>query len=93
MISKRWPQAVFEISEGDDPAGIYLDATVDIEDPDEVMDLVVDRLLELQVDESLPVHVVPLRPIERALEATLRGAQHRSYGELLSSVESRVTPR
>jgi len=66
MIAARWPAASFAVSRGDDPEGLYLDATVDLDDPDEVMDLVVDRLLELQVDERLPVHVVPLRTPERA---------------------------
>jgi hypothetical protein len=65
MIQKRWLTASFSISRGEDPKGIYLDATVDLDDPDEVMDLVVDRLLELQVDEALPVHVIPLRTRER----------------------------
>ncbi len=69
-IRERWPEAEFRVSEGDDPRGIYLDAIVDIDDPDEVMDLVVDRLLDMQVEEGLPVHVVPLRPLERALAMT-----------------------
>jgi len=34
---------------------------------DEVMAVVGDRLVELQVDEGLPVYVTPLRPIERVI--------------------------
>jgi hypothetical protein len=41
--------------------------TVDIADTDEVIALVGDRLIELQVDEGLPVYVTPLRPIERVI--------------------------
>ena len=41
--------------------------TVDIADTDEVVDAVGDRLVELQVDEGLPVYVTPLRPIERVI--------------------------
>ena len=42
-------------------------ATVDIADTDEVVDVIGDRLLELQVDEGLPVYVTPLRPIARVI--------------------------
>jgi hypothetical protein len=40
---------------------------VDIADTDQVIDLVGDRLVELQADECLPVYVTPLRPIERVV--------------------------
>ncbi len=66
MILQRYPEATFEISRGDDePESIHLTTTVDVDDPDEVVDLVIDRLLELQVEEGLPVHVIPIRPVER----------------------------
>jgi hypothetical protein len=67
VITKRFPQAGFVVEEGADPQGIYLVTTVDIADTDEVIDLVGDRLVELQVDEGLPVYVTPLRPIERVV--------------------------
>jgi hypothetical protein len=41
--------------------------TVDIADTDEVIDLVGDRLVELQVEEGLPLYMTPLRPIERVV--------------------------
>jgi hypothetical protein len=66
MIVECWPGACFSVSQSEDPAGVYLDAIVDLDDPDKVLDLVVNRLLELQVNEGLPVHVVPLRTPERA---------------------------
>jgi hypothetical protein len=40
---------------------------VDIADTDEVIDVIGDRLVELQVDEGLPLYVTPLRPIERVV--------------------------
>ena len=67
VITKRFPQAAFVVEEGSDPKGIYLVTTVDIPDTDEVIDLVGDRLVELQVDEGLPLYVTPLRPIERVV--------------------------
>ncbi len=68
LVRQSYPDATFEISEGDDPSGTYVWATVDTTDNDKVMDLVVDRLLELQVDQKLPIYFVPVRPFERIAE-------------------------
>jgi hypothetical protein len=67
LITARFPQAVFVVEEGFDPEGIYLVTTVDIADTDDVIAVVGDRLVELQVNEGLPVYVTPLRPIERVI--------------------------
>ena len=67
LITARFPHAAFVVEEGYDPEGIYLVTTVDIDDTDEVIAVVGDRLVELQVDEGLPVYVTPLRPIERVV--------------------------
>ncbi|MGH2346405.1 MAG: hypothetical protein ACRDG4_14355 [Chloroflexota bacterium] len=61
LIQARYPTALFLTFPGDDPAGIYLQATVKIEDIDEVVDVIIDRLLAMQVDEGLPVYVIPVR--------------------------------
>src|SRR5436305_349516 len=69
MILQHYPDATFAVSRGeDDPKSIHLNATVDVEDTDEVLDVVIDRVLDLQVEEGLPIHVIPLRPIGRVLE-------------------------
>ena len=67
MIQARYPGATFSVAPGEDPDGIYVTATVDVPDTDEVFDVVVERLLELQVEEGLPVHVLPVRPVERVV--------------------------
>jgi hypothetical protein len=67
LITARFPQAAFAVEEGCDPEGIYLVTTVDIADTDEVTAVVGDRLVELQVEEGLPVYVTPLRPIMRVV--------------------------
>jgi hypothetical protein len=61
------------VEPGEDPDGTYIRTTVDIDDPEIVLDCVVDRLLELQIDEGLPVHVIPIRTPER-VQASLAGA-------------------
>ena len=67
LITGRFPEATFVVEEGFDPEGVYLVTTVDIPDTDEVVAAVGDRLVDLQVDEGLPVYVTPLRPIERVV--------------------------
>lgn len=83
LIRRRYPDAQFEVlRDVDEPTGIHLATTVDYEDPDEVLDVVMDRLLELQVEERLPIHVLPLLPFERlvAPEASSPGNPHALLG-------------
>jgi hypothetical protein len=69
MIQSRYPEASFDISASpEDPAAIHLHATVDVEDPDHVLDLVIGRVLDMQEEQGLPVHVIPLRPLARVIE-------------------------
>ena len=64
-IRAVYPAADFQLTTGEDPEGLYVSAVVDAEDLDGVVDLFVDRLIELQVDRGLPLYVVPVRPVER----------------------------
>lgn len=68
LILARYPDATFDVGLGEDPDGTYMIVTVDVEDTDEVFDVVVERLLEMQVEEMLPLYVIPVRPIERTME-------------------------
>lgn len=72
IILQRFPDATFDMGPGEDPAGIHLIATVDLEDLWGVMDLYRDRLVDLQVDEGLPLYVIPTRPLARSLEMMRR---------------------
>ncbi len=38
---------------------------VDVDDINDVLDVYIDRLVDLQVEGQLPVYVVPVRPPER----------------------------
>jgi hypothetical protein len=73
MILVRYPEATFEFAYGHDPPGLYVLPTVDVEDTDEVFELVLERLLTLQVDEELPVYVFPERPLARILAESAEG--------------------
>ena len=66
LIARHYPQATFVVAPGeDDTQAIHLWVTVDIDDPDEVTDLVIDRVLAFQIDDGLPVHVIPVRGARR----------------------------
>ena len=58
LIRARFPEAQFRIGASpDDPAIVELIVTVD-DDPSQLLDLVVDRQMDLQIDEGLPIFVV-----------------------------------
>lgn len=68
MIRHGYPTVGFEIArDPEEPENIHLVTTVDLDNPDEVLDLVIDRVLELQVEERIPLHVIPIRTPERIL--------------------------
>ena len=67
IIQAKYPDARFAVTEGDDPPGTYLKATVDVDDIDDVVDVFVDRLIDMQVEEGLSVYVIPLEPVERVM--------------------------
>ena len=76
-ISERYPVAQFEVSRAaDDPNIVHLITTVDVDDPDEVGDLVIDRVTELVAEERIPIHVIPVRTPER-IRATLQERRSR----------------
>ena len=82
VIAAQYPKTTFEITcAPDDPRSIHLLAVADIDDPYELGDLVVDRVVALQVDEGIPLHVIPLRTPERvqaALDADRGDVQWRT---------------
>jgi len=64
---EHYPNTTFAVVHGDDHTGMYVLATVDAEDTEAVVDVYVDRLLELQIDAGLAVYRVPVRPLARVL--------------------------
>jgi hypothetical protein len=81
LIRLHCPTTTFEVGPGlDEPDAIHIIATVDLDDPDEVADLVMDRMLTLQIEEGLPVHVIPIRTPERlAAMLARRESEERSW--------------
>ena len=61
-IMSKYPSATFRLSRAaDEPRSWNLWTMVDIEDLDEVSDLVVERALDMRVEEGILIHVVPIR--------------------------------
>jgi hypothetical protein len=65
LISTAFPNASYTTTHQDEPEGIQLIAMVDIEDTDRVVDCFIDRLLTLQVNERIPLYVIPVRSPNR----------------------------
>lgn len=72
-IRHRYPAAIFSVFQGfgDDTEEVYLQAVVDVEDTDEVLDLVIDRLVDMRVEEEIPINVHPRRWRDRLAASDL----------------------
>jgi hypothetical protein len=85
LIASRFPQATFDVQKRYEPAGIYLVATVDVEDLDEVRDHFMSRLVDIQVDDRIPVYVRVKRPFERTWAVFEEQRGRRAQAESLSA--------
>ena len=65
LIRRHFPATTCQLGFGDDPDGVYVTATVDTDDTDEVMDVYLDRLIDLQIEHGLALHIIPVRTPER----------------------------
>src|SRR4051812_41831344 len=65
LIAAHYPDASFDVFEGEDPDGIYLRATVDIDDSSDALIPALDKLHELEVEQGLPIYVVTDQPAAR----------------------------
>jgi hypothetical protein len=72
LIRECYPTATFASFCGEDPEGVYLRVAVDLDDPDEVMDLAIDRLMEYQLEQELPIYLLPVWTDERIAEDIAR---------------------
>jgi hypothetical protein len=77
LISSRYPSTTYSVYEWDDPEGIFLSAIVDTEDLEAVTDLFISRMVDLQVDEGLPLFVIPERTPEKHAALLAREAGER----------------
>lgn len=62
LVVSRYPDAVFDVFPSANVNGVYLRMIVDIEELGDVSDLVLPRVVEMQLDEELPIYPIPERP-------------------------------
>jgi len=75
-ILSRHSDATFIVHPGfDDPRSISLEVYVDLDDPHQILEEIIDRVVDIQVDEGIPLHVLPLHTPERALAASIAYAE------------------
>jgi hypothetical protein len=80
-ILSRHPEATFEVGPGtDDPTLIHLYAYVDLDDPEEAADEILDRMVDIQLDDGIPLHVIPMSTPARALKRAQEYAKRRKAG-------------
>jgi hypothetical protein len=74
LIRRNYPATTFITEVDEHGTTVFVTATVDVDDPDEVVDLYIDRLVDMHVDEGLPLHVLAVRTPERRerLRASMR---------------------
>lgn len=77
LILSHFPGTTFTVEEWDEPDSVYMRAIVDVGDTDEVIEVILDRLVEMQVEENLPIYVVPIRTPERRAAAFERERRER----------------
>ena len=66
LIRQRYPDATFRVTRSPEDAKIVLlRPVVNVENRDEVVDVVIDRLGEMQTEQRLPLFVVPMRTAAR----------------------------
>jgi hypothetical protein len=84
LISHHYPGTTFTTYVGDDSGGVFLRAVIDVDDPDEVMNLVIDRLVKVQDEEDVPLYVLPVTTRERA--AAVYAREHARFKPANTSV-------
>jgi hypothetical protein len=68
LIHAHYPDAICDVFEREDPHGVRLRVTVDLDDTDPVIDVVMDALHDIQVERALPIYVVTEQPLARVAE-------------------------
>lgn len=89
LITARYPEATFSVYTWYDTAGIFLEATIDVDDTEEAHDAFMDRLLDIQVEEGIPVHVRLSQPPERTRAQNFEYRQ-RQARRILESLPDRI---
>ncbi len=64
IILDHFPGTTFDVYLGEEPLGVYVEALVDVDDIDDVMDIYIDRLVDLKLERGLRLYVLPVSTTE-----------------------------
>ena len=79
IIRRHYPEVRFRLTRGlDDPTIVELVAIIDVDDPDRLLDIVIDRQMQFQIEEGLLIFVVTERPPERVAAMLAAGEATRT---------------
>ncbi|RIK45723.1 MAG: hypothetical protein DCC58_05535 [Chloroflexi bacterium] len=60
LILLRFPEATFHVEHGiDDPEAIHLVTTIDSDDAVDLLEYVLDRQMQMQIEEGIPIFIIP----------------------------------
>ncbi len=62
LVLSRYPDATFEVFPSSNVNGVYLRINVAIDEPGDVSDLILARVVDMQLDDELPLYPIPVRP-------------------------------
>jgi hypothetical protein len=60
LVRRRFPEARFSVGPHPSHRGAVIDAFTNVSDDFELLDLVVDRLLDLLIEEDIAIQVIPM---------------------------------
>lgn len=78
LIASNFPVVEFSVHQGEDLERVHLDVVLEMDETLEVLDLILGRMVELQIEEGLPLVVIPLPTLERNTALLKREAQQRA---------------
>lgn len=62
LVRTRYPDATFEVFPSSNVNGVSMRIVVDVDELGDVDDLILSRMVEMQLDEELPIYPMPVRP-------------------------------
>lgn len=76
LIRSKYPDAEFKlVRAADQQRSWHLLAIVDVDDVDDIGSLVIDREVDMLVEEHIPIHVIPVHPRARPTKPVLTKAE------------------
>ena len=79
LILEKFPDTTFDTGEADEHGVVFVRAVVNVDDPDKVKDVFIDRMVDLLVDDGLAIYIVPVRAPAREAAERQRQQQRNAW--------------